>query len=92
MTKSGAGSMRLEDLTNPKFRSPDETLENMIESLITLFHDKLFTEEKFTMIYQIPITHQIKCFLDKSFKTLGSIKECIGKINKADLALDHKVY
>ena len=71
MTKSGAGTMRLEDLTNPKFRSPDETLDNMIESMITVFHDEQFTEEQFTMIYQIPLTHQIKCFLDKSLKTLG---------------------
>ena len=71
MTKSGAGTMRLEDLTYPYLRSPKATLDNMIEGLVDLIHDKKFTEEQFKMIFQIPITHQIKCFLEKSYSSMS---------------------
>ena len=92
MTKSGAGTMKLEDLTYPQYRSPNATLNNMIEGLLNFLHDKKFTEEQFNMIFQIPITHQIKCFLDKSLKSISKIKECIEKIEKYDLADDYRMY
>ena len=55
----------------------DDAVDDMIAQLLTMLHDESLA---LMDLLQIPTTHQVKCFLNKSIKRGREARECIRKI------------
>ena len=61
----------------------DDAVDDMIAQLLTMLHDESLA---LMDLLQIPTTHQVKCFLNKSFTSASEARKCIQKIEASQLA------